>query len=293
MKKITPKPFLKWVGGKTNLLKDLEKNLPKEIKNKKPFVYVEPFLGGGAMFFYLLNNYNIEKAYLNDINKKLISVYTDIKNNVEPLISILKNLELEYFNIKSQDNKKELYLEKRTLFNSLKPSVNKSALFIFLNKTSFNGMYRENQKGEFNIPFGKMKPKKICNDALLKKLSNSFKNVEFSSKSFEDLLIKKSTSPVFYYLDPPYRPISNTSSFKAYSSENDFNDSLQKKLCGFCDDVNKLNNWFMQSNSFSEDGFFQKLYKNYTINNVNIIRTIAADGAKRVGVQEILITNYE
>ena len=293
MKKITPKPFLKWVGGKTNLLKDLEKNLPKEIKNKKPFVYVEPFLGGGAMFFYLLNNYNIEKAYLNDINKKLISVYTDIKNNVEPLISILKNLELEYFNIKSQDDKKELYLEKRTLFNSLKPSVNKSALFIFLNKTSFNGMYRENQKGEFNIPFGKMKPKVICNDALLKKLSNSFKNVEFSSKSFEDLLIKKSKSPVFYYLDPPYRPISNTSSFKAYSSENDFNDSLQKKLCGFCDDVNKLNNWFMQSNSFSEDGFFQKLYKNYNINNVNIIRTIAADGAKRVGVQEILITNYE
>ena len=261
MKKITPKPFLKWVGGKTNLLKDLEKNLPKEIKNKKPFVYVEPFLGGGAMFFYLLNNYNIEKAYLNDINKKLISVYTDIKNNVEPLISILKNLELEYFNIKTHDYKKELYLEKRTLFNSLKPCVNKSALFIFLNKTSFNGMYHENQKGEFNIPFGKMNPKVICNDALLKRLSNSFKNVEFSSKSFEDLLIKKSKSPVFYYLDPPYRPISNTSSFKAYSSENDFNDSLQKKLCGFCDDVNKLNNWFMQSNSFSEDGFFKNYIK--------------------------------
>ncbi len=293
MKKLTPKPFLKWVGGKTNLLKDLDNHLPKEIKNNKPFVYVEPFLGGGAMFFHLLNNYKIEKAYLNDINKKLIGVYTDIKDNVVPLISRLKKLESEYFNIKLEEEKKELYLKKRILFNSLKQSVEKSALLIFLNKTSFNGMYRENQKGEFNIPFGKMNPKVICNEALLKKLSLSFKNVEFSSKSFEDLLVKKSEIPVFYYLDPPYRPISETSSFVSYSSENDFNDSLQKKLCGFCDDVNKLNNWFMQSNSFSEDGFFQKLYKNYNINNVNIIRTIAADRAKRVGVQEILITNYE
>ena len=282
------KPFLKWVGGKTKLLAEIEKNFPKNLRNKK-FTYVEPFLGGGAVFFHLVQNFNIEKAHLNDLNEKLINTYIDVRDNHLELIEKLKKLETDY---KGSPEKKTFFLDKRKKFNSIKNSIQKSALFIFLNKTGFNGMYRENSKGEYNIPFGQMKNPLICNEDLLKNISNLLKDKEviFSSKSFEKVMADEKEA--FYYLDPPYRPISKTSSFTDYT-KNSFNDEMQLSLKEYCDKIDETGSFFMQSNSYSEDGFFQKLYHNRKINNLNVMRTISADGNKRNKVKEIIIKNYD
>ena len=190
------KPFLKWVGGKTKLLSYIEKNLPKELKKRK-FNYVEPFLGGGAVFFYLVQKFNIEKAYLNDLNNKLIDTYKHVRGNNPELIQKLKKLETDYY---GSSDKKMFFLEQRENFNATKKSVQKSALFIFLNKTGYNGMYRENSKGEYNIPFGQMKDPVICNKDLLEKTSKLLKDKEviFSSKSFEKVVADD--KGVFYFL---------------------------------------------------------------------------------------------
>ena len=278
--------------GKTRLLKQLDNHLPNYIKKQEPFIYIEPFLGGGAMFFYLLNNYNVKQAHLNDINKKLINTYIEIKKNVNELIIVLKSLEQEYNDVSSQEKKKKFYLKKRSAFISLNKCVEKSALLIFLNKTCFNGMYREKFKGEFNVPFGEMKSPKICNTNLLLDLNRVFQKVKFTSKSFDKTFLKKSELPIFYYLDPPYKPISKTSSFKDYSSENNFDDDMQRKLNLFCEKINKYSMLFMQSNSYSKDDFFKRLYFDKNIYKLSINRTIGADGDKRYLTNEIVITNY-
>jgi len=293
MKKLTPKPFLKWVGGKRSLLKQLDTNLPEFVKKNEPFIYIEPFLGGGAMFFHLLNNYNIKEVFLNDININLINTYQEIKNNVNDLITELKCLEENYSKINSKEKKKIYYLEKRKLFNVSKNILKKSALLIFLNKTCFNGMYRENSLGKFNVPFGDMKNPKICDKDLLILLNKTFNNATFSSTSFNKKFIKKSNYPIFYYLDPPYRPISDTSSFKDYSSKNNFNDKMQKKLFKFCEKINKNNCFFMQSNSYSNNGFFQDLYKNFNQKELLAPRMIEASGNNREKIKELIIYNYE
>jgi DNA adenine methylase len=156
MKKVSP--FIKWVGGKSKLISEIDRNLPDIIKDD--FTYVEPFLGGGAVFFHLISNYKIKNAYLNDLNIHLINTYIDLRDNYRLLCKFLKDIQLEYEN---SEDKKNYYLNKRKEFNSIKKSIEKSSLFIFLNKTGFNGMYRENSKGEFNIPFGDMKNPKIFN----------------------------------------------------------------------------------------------------------------------------------
>jgi len=281
-------PFIKWVGGKSKLLKEIDKNLPNLVK-KSHFIYGEPFLGGGAVFFHLISKYNLKKAYLNDLNGSLVNTYLDIRDNHRLLSKYLKEISNEY---NLSNNKKSLYLKKRKEFNSLDKSLEKSCLFIFLNKTGFNGMYRENSKGEFNIPFGNMKNPKIFNKELIDTISILLneKDIKFSSKSFEQFNIEEEN--IFYYLDPPYRPISKTSSFTDYT-KSDFNDEVQKKLKKYCDKIHDSGNLFMQSNSYSEDRFFQKLYKNRIISKLEVQRTISADGSKRKKVSEILIRNYE
>ncbi len=282
------KPFLKWVGGKTKLLAEIEKNFPKNLRNKK-FSYVEPFLGGGAVFFYLMQNFNIEKAHLNDLNEKLINTYIDVRDNHLELIEKLKKLE---FNYNETPKKKEFFLKKREEFNTPEKSTQKSALFIFLNKTGFNGMYRENSKGEYNIPFGQMKSPIICNENLLRNVNKLLKDKEvvFSSKSFDKVLLDEKEA--FYYLDPPYRPTSKTSSFTDYTKSS-FDDKTQLALKEYCDKIDESGSYFIQSNSYSNDGFFQSLYQNRKINNLKVMRTISAKGKKRKQVSEILIKNYE
>jgi len=282
------KPFLKWVGGKTKLLSEIEKSLPKNLI-KKSFNYVEPFLGGGAVFFHLIQKFDIEKAYLNDLNNKLIDVYKDVRDKNTELIQKLKKLESDYY---GSSNKKTFFLDKRNEFNTIKKSTQKSALFVFLNKTGFNGMYRENSKGEYNIPFGQMKKPQICNKELLIKIGNILNENEvlFSSKSFEKVIVDKKNT--FYYMDPPYRPISKTSSFTNYTKSS-FSDRTQHKLKEYCDKIDSKKCFFMQSNSYSDDGFFQKLYIDRKINKLKVMRTISADGNKRNKVKEIIIRNYE
>ena len=282
------KPFLKWVGGKTKLLSEIEKSLPKNLI-KKSFNYVEPFLGGGAVFFHLIQKFDIEKAYLNDLNNKLIDVYKDVRDKNTELIQKLKKLESDYY---GSSDKKTFFLDKRNEFNTIKKSTEKSALFVFLNKTGFNGMYRENSKGEFNIPFGKMKAPMICNKKLLTQINKILNDNEivFSSKSFEKVIVDEANT--FYYLDPPYRPVSKTSSFTNYTRRS-FSEKTQQLLKEYCDTINSKEAFFMQSNSYSNDGFFQKLYKDRKINNLNVTRTISADGSKRNKVKEIIIRNYE
>lgn len=285
---IQVKPFLKWVGGKTKLLSEIEKSLPKNLI-KKSFNYVEPFLGGGAVFFHLIQKFDIEKAYLNDLNNKLIDVYKDVRDKNTELIQKLKKLESDYY---GSSDKKTFFLDKRNEFNTIKKSTEKSALFVFLNKTGFNGMYRENSKGEFNIPFGKMKAPMICNKKLLTQINKILNDNEivFSSKSFEKVIVDEANT--FYYLDPPYRPVSKTSSFTNYTKRS-FSEKTQQILKEYCDTINSKEAFFMQSNSYSNDGFFQKLYKDRKINNLNVTRTISADGSKRNKVKEIIIRNYE
>ena len=282
------KPFLKWVGGKRKLIPQLEAKFPDYIKSNE-FTYVEPFLGGGAMFFHLITKYNIKKAYLNDLNDKLIDCYQNVRDHSEKLIKQLKKLEKNYY---TSGDKKLFYLESREEFNNLGSSVKKSALLIFLNKTGFNGMYRENSKGHLNIPFGDMGNPKICDKDLIENISKLLNenDIEFSSKSFEDILINEKS--VFYYLDPPYRPISKTSDFTSYIS-NKFDDELQLKLKEYCNKINLKDSFMMQSNSFSEDKFFQKLYSDMKIKNIYAARSISADGRKRGKAKEIIITNYE
>jgi len=282
------KPFLKWVGGKTKLLSEIEKNLPKNLI-KKRFNYVEPFLGGGAVFFHFIQKFDIEKAYLNDLNNKLIDVYSDVRDKNTELIQKLKKLESDYY---GSSDKKTFFLDKRNEFNTIKKSTQKSALFVFLNKTGFNGMYRENSKGEYNIPFGQMKAPVICNKDLLEKTSKLLndKDITFFSKSFDKLILTEKDT--FYYLDPPYRPISKTSSFTDYTKSS-FNDKTQFLLKEYCEKIDEKGSLFMQSNSYSEDGFFQKLYHNRKINNLKVMRTISADGNKRNKAKEIIIKNYE
>jgi len=282
------KPFLKWVGGKRKLIPQLEPKFPKFVKSKE-FTYVEPFLGGGAMFFYLISKYKLKKAYLNDLNDKLIDTYINVRDNSDKLIKALKKLESSYY---KTSNKKKFYLKKRTEFNKLSLSIKKSSLFIFLNKIGYNGMYRENSKGEYNIPFGDMNDPKICDKELIENVSKLLNetDIEFSSNSFEDTIITDKN--VFYYLDPPYRPISKTSDFTSYT-KNKFDDELQVKLKDFCDEVDSRESFFMQSNSYSADSFFQNLYSKFNIDDVSVTRTISADGTKRDKIKEIIIFNYD
>ena len=282
------KPFLKWVGGKRKLIPQLEAKFPDYIKSNE-FTYVEPFLGGGAMFFHLITKYNIKKAYLNDLNDKLIDCYQNVRDHSERLIKLLKKLEKDYY---SSNDKKLFYLARREEFNNLGSSVKKSALLIFLNKTGFNGMYRENSKGHLNIPFGDMGNPKICDKDLIENISKLLNenDIEFSSKSFEDTLVNKKN--VFYYLDPPYRPISKTSDFTSYTSDK-FDDELQLKLKDYCEVIHTNKCFFMQSNSYSTNSFFQNLYSKFNIDNISVTRTISADGTKREKIKEIVIFNYD
>lgn len=285
------KPFLKWVGGKRKLIPQLEAKFPDYIKSNE-FTYVEPFLGGGAMFFYLITKYNIKKAYLNDLNDKLIDCYQNVRDHSERLIKQLKKLEKDYY---SFEDRKSYYYEKRDEFNSSKLSIKKSALLIFLNKTGFNGMYRENSKGEYNIPVGSMNNPLICDEDLIQNISNVLNNndIEFSSKSFEELIIDKKN--IFYYLDPPYMPISKTSSFTDYTSKNRYKNDidLQDKICEYCSKIDLSDSFFLQSNSYLPD-FFKHTYDNkYFFDKLEVNRTIGADGTKRKKVFEITINNYD
>ena len=293
------KPFLKWAGGKGQLLSQLAGHLPKAIK-EDPFTYIEPFVGGGAMLFYMLQHFgNIRKAIINDINEDLILTYRTIRDDVETLINELSKMEREYLAIDSQEERSMRFYEIREHYNQhLGDSITRAAELIFLNKTCFNGLYRVNGKGLFNVPFGSYTHPTICNAPLLQSDSQLFQrvNIEICQGDYQKT-IAHADGLTFVYLDPPYRPLDATSSFTAYA-KGDFNDDDQRQLAEFCHQLSRAGTYWMESNADCsaknpEDRFFEELYKDYRIERVSAARFINANASKRGKLTELLIKNYE
>jgi len=293
---IKAKPFLKWAGGKSQLLGEIEKVIP--FGKDEPFNYVEPFVGGGALLFWMLKNYpNIKQTIINDVNTDLINSYRVIKNNVDELIIILSLYESEYRVLEhSFEERKKYYYDKRALFNTRKMDViSQTAIFIFLNRTCFNGLYRVNQKGGFNVPQGKYKNPNICNIYNLKEVSKLLQRVTILNGDFEET-IDYINGKTFIYFDPPYKPLSTTSNFTTYT-KGSFNDEDQIRLKQYCDKINSLGGKLLLSNSDVNVGespnlFFDELYKDYNIIRVFATRRINSKGSKRGQISELMINNY-
>ncbi len=289
------KPFIKWVGGKTQLLDDIRKSLPKDLDKKDNITYVEPFVGGGAVLFWILQEYpNITKAVINDINAELICTYRVIQNDVDALIMELNRLQSEYLPL-SSDGRKDYFLAQRTTFNSKATTdIQTAALFIFLNRTCFNGLYRVNSKGEFNVPHGKYSNPKICDEATLRADSKLLQKVEILCGDFAQTG-QYAGKDVLYYFDPPYRPLTETAAFTSYATGG-FDDAEQTRLRDFCDKIAGNDALFIASNSDpknvdSEDRFFDKLYEMFNIKRVSASRMINSKGDGRGAISEIMISN--
>ncbi len=290
------KPFLKWAGGKTQLIGDIEKILPFKLYNDK-FTYIEPFVGSGAVLFWMLNNFpKLEKAVINDINEDLINTYKTIASKPKELKSILETLQNEFHDLEGQDEtKKEYYYTKRELYNTRNSEQSgQAALFIFLNRTCFNGLYRVNQKNEYNVPIGSYKRPTICDTENILAVSQALQKVEILCGDYEETLNYAYGNTLFYF-DPPYKPLSNTSSFNSYAKD-EFNDKEQIRLRDFCHKLHTLNLTWILSNSDvkskdENDNFFDDLYSDFNIQRVDARRSINANPEKRGTLKELLITN--
>lgn len=274
------RPFVKWVGGKGRLVPELAKHFPEQFND-----YYEPFAGGGAVFFAL----NPLTAHLNDLNLVLITLYKIIKKDVHGLIGALKTLEELYRALPSLEDKKALYIEKRAEFNDLSnDSFEKAVLLIFLNKTCFNGMYRENSKGGFNVPFGKHDKPTICDEQNLIAVSESLKHVTITHSSYE-VLTSKAKPGDFIYFDPPYHPLNTTSSFTSYQAGG-FSSDDQTKLRDEFKRLSDLGCKVMLSNS--DAPLINDLYKDFKIHKIYAARAINSKGDGRGKILEVLVTNY-
>ncbi|MDD4218103.1 MAG: DNA adenine methylase [Bacteroidales bacterium] len=292
---IKAKPFVKWVGGKTQLINSIEKTLPKNFHKQKGLTYLEPFVGGGAILFWILQQYpNITKAVINDINPDLISAYKTIKETPDELVKTLRLIQNEYLPL-NEVKRKEYYLNKREVFNTKTLNkIDNTALFIFLNRTCFNGLYRVNSKGLYNVPAGRYSNPKICDEKTIFADSKLLKKVEILSGDFEETLNYAGNNS-FFYFDPPYKPLSKTSNFNSYTKEQ-FNDNEQIRLRDFCKKIDLLGHKFILSNSDlkgenPDNDFFDNLYQQFNIKHVFATRMVNANAEKRGKLTELLITN--
>lgn len=267
---ISSRPFLKWAGGKNKLIQQYIPYFPKEFKT-----YYEPFLGGAAVFFHL----NPPSAALTDINAELVNAYRCVRDNVEELIKILEVHQLRHC--------RDYFYEVRQCKGVT--NVEKAARLIYLNKTCFNGLYRENSKGEFNVPIGKYKNPKICNTVLLKSVSAALHHAQINVRPFEDILNYASSSDDFVYFDPPYYPLSPTSNFTAYSRYS-FSQDDQIRLKEVFAELAERGVKVMLSNSDCK--FIRTLYSDFNINSILAPRLINSDIMKRGKISEVLITSY-
>lgn len=297
---IPVKPFLKWAGGKGQLIKEIEKYYPFE-KHQEINKYAEPFVGGGAILFDILSKYELKEVYISDINKELINTYCTIRDNVDELIELLSAYQEEYLPLNSE-NRKKYYLVKRDRFNYLKINdsdkthIEKASLMIFLNRTCFNGLYRVNKKGLFNVPMGNYKKPCICDSENLINVSEKLKNVQIVCSDYRNSIdfIDEKT---FVYFDPPYRPLNNTSSFTAYT-ENLFNDESQIELADYINQLDKKGAKIVISNSDPKntnenDDFFENIYSDKIIKRVNASRMINSKASSRGKIKELIISNFE
>lgn len=293
----TPKPFLKWAGGKTQLISDIKNRIPKHFVSET-FTYIEPFVGGGSVLFWVMNNFNVKRAIINDINPHLVNTYKTIKNYPNELVLALENLQKDFHSIENEIEKKEYYNQIRDLYNKkAEEDISQAAMFIFLNKTCFNGLYRVNRKGEYNVPMGRYNKPLICDRQNILAVSDVLQRVEITCGDFETTLDFAEKNTLFY-LDPPYKPLNETSNFNAYS-EFDFDDSEQIRLRDFCVKLNERNCHWILSNSDmknvdSNNNFFDDLYSEFNIQRVFAKRSINSKAEKRGTLTELLIYNvYE
>ncbi|MDR0222917.1 MAG: DNA adenine methylase [Oscillospiraceae bacterium] len=290
------KPFVKWAGGKSRLLPEIRRKYPFGIE-REITRYCEPFVGGGAVLFDVLNRYSLDEIYISDINRELINAYRIIRDNSDGLIEILKKLETEYYDA-HEEAKKEIFYSNRRRFNDLKTTgtdnTEIASLFIFLNKTCFNGLFRVNARGLFNVPQGSYKKPCICDEENLRAVSEKLQGVIIECADYRQSggFVDKNT---FVYFDPPYRPLTETSNFTAYSSGG-FNDDEQAALARFIDETSERGAYILASNSDPKninenDDFFDKLYAKHEIFRVESVRAINSIGTGRGRIRELLIVN--
>lgn len=294
------RPFVKWAGGKGSLIPQLNNFYPYELKNGIIERYIEPFVGGGAVLIDILQKYDVQEAYAFDINIDLINSYNIIKNNVEDLITNLKQMETEYLQLE-QEERKNYFYNKRDEYNNYtlkenEQNIQRAAQFIYLNRTCFNGLYRVNKAGKFNVPMGSHKNPTICDEENLRNLSKLIQNVQFQYGDYKRSM-EYVTENTFVYFDPPYRPLNVTSGFTSYTKE-DFNDENQKELAEFYRELNEQNAKLMLSNSNpkntnKEDTFFDNIYQGFNIDEIYASRMINANSKGRGKISEILVTNYD
>ena len=293
------RPFVKWAGGKAALVPQITEYYPEALKSGQIERYIEPFVGGGAILLDVLQKYDVKEAYAYDTNQDLVNTYNVIKTDVDDLIKKLKKYEAEYLPL-DDEGRKEYYYDLREEYNSAevmsgKLSTKRAAQFIFLNKTCFNGLYRVNQNGDFNVPMGSYKNPTICDTENLLKLSKLLQNVQIICGDYHDTLelVNKDT---FVYFDPPYRPLSITSGFTSYTKD-DFDDEDQKNLAKYFGLLDSKDAKLMLSNSNpknvnEDDTFFDDIYKGFKINELQANRMINSNSAKRGKISELLIINY-
>lgn len=297
MEKKIAKPFLKWAGGKTQLISEIERSLPAEITTRK-FTYIEPFVGSGAILFWILNNFpKLEKAVINDVNTDLINAYRIIASQPKELVSILQQFQAEFHDLDADaENKKAYYYAKRDTYNTrAENSTTQAALFIFLNRTCFNGLYRVNKNNGYNVPMGSYKKPTICDEKNILAVHNVLQKVEILSGDYEATFDYVDNNS-FFYFDPPYKPLSETSSFNSYAKD-EFGDAEQIRLRNFCAKLEAHGHKWMLSNSDVKgknpnDNFFDDIYAEFSISRVSARRSINANADKRGKLNELLITNY-
>ena len=298
------KPFLKWAGGKGQLLEQIDKFLTQELRNGSIKRYIEPFVGGGAVFFYIAQLYKIDNFFISDINEELVLAYKTIQKDVESLIRMLFDIQDKYLSL-DEEKRKEYYYHNRLQFNFRRNKINfqiygqewieRTAQLIFLNRTCFNGLFRVNSKGHFNVPMGRSKKPTICDPKNLRAISNILQKTHIHCGDFTECE-EWVDSHTFVYFDPPYRPISMTANFTSYSKHN-FDDLEQLRLRDFFCKLDKKGAKLILSNSDPKnenlaDYFFDVAYEGYQIKKVKASRNINSDAQKRGQINELLIMNY-
>jgi DNA adenine methylase len=305
MPPVTARPFLKWAGGKAQLLDAFGARVPPELAAGGLPVFVEPFMGGGAVYFHFNSTFRFWECHLFDINEELVLAYSVVKNDVAGLIDCLRSISDDFLP-RDEAGRKEYYYAVRDEFNRAKGTIDferygkdwteRGAQFIFLNRTCFNGLYRVNSRGGFNVPFGRYRNPRILHEGLLRADAELLRNTTVHLGDFmrsEPCISKEA----FVYFDPPYRPLNRTSSFTQYA-KGGFTDREQERLAAFYAQCDAAGARLMLSNSDPRntdpsDTFFDDLYSRYHIDRVPAKRMINCDGAKRGAVHEIIVTNYD
>ena len=295
-----PRPFLKWVGGKTQLLPALEARLPFDF-SRSVRVYAEPFVGGGAFLFRLLEKgMRPERVIINDSNRDLANAYRTVRDHAADLVAELDAMQTAYRAQADEAARKEFFLRIRAEYNRGAADrdtapVRRTAQLLFLNRTCFNGLYRVNARGEFNVPFGRYVNPRICDEETIRADAAALAGTEILDGDFADALAEAGRG-WFVYLDPPYRPLSRTSSFCDYT-QGGFDDGEQRRLASVCRELDVRGARWLLSNSDPKgkdpgDSFFEDLYAGFDIRGVRASRMLNADPTKRGKLGELLISNY-